>query len=88
MEPKWNVKCMLLSFSRSYPSINGTKVECKDRKEHEDNAEATVLMEPKWNVKVIRFVDYYVSRLVLMEPKWNVKIIEKKVSDIDARGIN
>ena len=35
--------------------INGTKVECKVSKTSLNNACALVLMEPKWNVKVVAF---------------------------------
>ena len=55
--------------------INGTKVECKDAVFADVEAIQLVLMEPKWNVKMISARVFTRRREVLMEPKWNVKSV-------------
>ena len=45
----------------------------------------SVLMEPKWNVKIEKLLEKFENRHVLMEPKWNVKVGSKNSGRVPER---
>ena len=48
-------------------------MECKENAPISGKKTGAVLMEPKWNVKVLQAGGIKRLDTVLMEPKWNVK---------------